>query len=126
MAQGLVIAAGNTLALTTADSADQIIATYQYLLTPGSLKLYARGSNAAVLVNLFVNGTQICRRQPVPFFGTTGGLDTSAHLVTAVNTNGGRVELNFTASTGTPTVDFMLTFEGFTIARRALNLLSGR
>jgi len=112
--QGIPIATGNTVALTTADSADQIQGTYQYIGI-GTLHLYARGSLASVLVNLFVDGKQICRRLAVPFFGTTGALDTSAHLVTSARTAGGRVELNFAATTGTPTVDYILTHEGIPI-----------
>jgi len=122
--QGIPIASGNTIALTTADSADQIQGTYQYV-GAGKLNLYARGSVATVLANLFVNGTQVCRRLPVPFFGTTGGLDTSAHLVTSVNTVGGRVELNFAATTGTPTVDYLLTFEGLPLGN-LISRIAGR
>lgn len=122
MPQGTPIASGNTVALSTADSANQVQNTYDYI-GAGKLHLYARGSVATVLANLFINGTQVCRRLPVPFFGTTGGLDTSAHLVASVNTLGGRVELTFTATTGTPTVDYMLCFEGIPLGRGISRLL---
>lgn len=108
--QGIPIASG---VLTTAvtDSVNQVQNTYDYI-GAGRLFLYARGSTATVLANLFINGMQVCRRLPVIFFGTSGALDTSAHLITEVATLGGRVELTFTTTTGTPTVDFLLTFDG--------------
>lgn len=120
--QGIPIGVANTLNLTTADSANIIQPTYDYL-SAGTVKLYARGSNAAVLVNLFVAGTQICNRLPVPFFGTTGALDTSAHLVTSAGTAGGRVICTFAATTGTPTVDALVTFEGMPLGNVISRLL---
>lgn len=125
MPQGTVIAAGATLALTTAETANLVQNTYDYI-GAGQLKLYARGSLATVLCNLFINGVQILRRYPVVFFGTTGGLDTSAHLVTSVPTLGGRVELTFVATTGTPTIDYQLNFEGIPVVGRAISKLMGR
>jgi len=88
--------------------------------------LYALGSAGTVVVDLFVNGIQIARRLPISFFGTTGGMDTSANLVTDVNTLGGRVELVFTATAATPTVDFLLTFEGIPLVGTAISRLLGR
>jgi len=114
MGQGIIIASKATLTLSTADSANQINPTYDYL-SPGVVKLYARGSDATVLANLFVGGTQICNRTPVPFFGTTGGLSTADHLMTQGATRGGRVILTFAASAGTPTVDYQATFEGLAL-----------
>jgi len=37
--------------------------------------------------------------------------------MTGVNTIGGRVELTFVATTGTPTVDYVLTHEGVPLGR---------
>jgi hypothetical protein len=53
-------------------------------------------------------------------------MDTSAHLITSVPTAGGRVELTFVATTGTPTVDYLLTFEGIPIVGKAISRLLGR
>jgi len=125
MPQGTVIATGATQALTTASTANLVTSTYDYI-GAGQLKLYARGSVATVLCDLFVQGVQILRRAPVVFFGATGGLDTSSHLVTSVPTLGGRVELYFAASTGTPTVDYLLTYEGVPVVGRVLSKLFGR
>ena len=110
MGQGIPIASGATVATSTTESANQVDSTYDYI-GPGILYLYARGSAATVLATLMVNGNQICRALPVAFFGTTGGLDTSAHLIAAGRTLGGRVVLTFRATTATPTVDFQLNHE---------------
>lgn len=122
--QGTPIGSVATLSLTTADSANQVDPTYDYV-NAGVLHLYARGSVATVLVNLFVSGIQICRRLTVPFFGTTGALSTSDHLICSARTLGGRVIWNFAATTGTPTVDGLLTYEGMPFGG-ALSRLFGR
>lgn len=120
--QGIPIAAGAATALSTTETANQVQNTYDYV-GAGRLHLYAKASAATVLANLFVNGTQVCRRLPVMFTGTAGTIDTSANLVTSVNTLGGRVELTFVATTGTPTVDYLLTFEGIPLGRGIARLL---
>jgi len=125
MAQGLILAAGAATALTTTETANQVQNTYDYIGV-GKLKLYAKASAATVLCNLFVNGSQIIRRQLIPFTGTAGTIDTSANLLTDVNTMGGRVELTFVATAGTPTCDFLLTFEGVPLVGTAISRLMGR
>jgi hypothetical protein len=125
MPQGTVIAAGAATALSTTESANQVQNTYDYV-GAGQVKLYARASAATVLCNLFINGVQILRRTPIMFTGTAGAMDTSAHLITSVPTAGGRVELTFVATTGTPTVDYLLTFEGIPIVGKAISRLLGR
>jgi len=126
MAQGLPIAGKAAFATSTTESANQVQSTYDYI-GPGKLRLYAKGSAGTVLTNLFLNGQQICRNLPIMFSGTAGTIDTSANLVTEIGTMlGGRVELTFTATTGTPTVDFLLTHEGVPIITPLLNRLRGR
>lgn len=120
--QGTVIAAGAATALSTTETANLVQNTYDYI-GPGKLNLYARASAATVLANLFISGIQVLRRFPVVFTGTAGALSTSDHLVTSVNTLGGRVELTFVATTGTPTIDYLLTFEGVPFARGITRLI---
>lgn len=124
MPQAIPIAALATLALTTADSTNQVQGTYDYV-NAGTLNLYARGSDATVLATLMVAGSQILRNIRVPWFGTSGALDTSAHYVGGGGTLGGRVELSFRASAGTPTVDYLLTYSGIPFAN-VLSRLAGR
>lgn len=125
MPQGTVIASGAATALSTTETANLVTSTYDYI-GAGQLKLYAKASAATVLVNLFIQGIMILRRAPVIFTGTAGTIDTSANLITSVPTIGGRVELTFVATTGTPTVDYLLTYEGVPIVGRAISKLFGR
>lgn len=124
MPQAIPIAAGATVALTTAESSNQVQGTYDYV-NAGTLNLYARGTAATVLATLMVAGSQILRNVVVPWFGTTGSLDTSAHYVGGGATLGGRVELTFRATTGTPTVDYLLTYSGIPFAN-VISRLAGR
>lgn len=124
MPQGTVIASGQAT-LSTTQSANLVTSTYDYI-GAGQLKLYAKASANTVLVDLYVQGTMILRRQLVIFYGTAGTLDTSANLITSVPTLGGRVELYFVATTATPTVDYLLTYEGVPIVGRAISKLFGR
>lgn len=111
MGQGLPIAAGTAVALSTTESANQVQATYDYV-GAGKLRLFVKGSDSTVRVNFFVNGQQICRRMQPFSSGTAGTLSTSDSLMADVPTLGGRVELTFVATAATPTVDFLLTHEG--------------
>jgi hypothetical protein len=124
MAQGLTLVSKATFALSTTESANQVKATYDYI-GAGKLLLYMLPSDATVRVNLFVNGVQVLRNEQCGWFGTTGSMDTSAHLVTAVNTLGGRIELTFVATGGTPTVDFLLTHDGVPFGK-GISKLFGR
>jgi len=123
MGLGLPIATKQTFATSTTESGNQVIATYDYI-TAGKLKLFAKGSDANVRCNLFVNGQQILRNAQI-FFGTTGTLDVSSNLIAEIPTLGGRVELTFVATTGTPTVDFLLTHDGVLLGG-AISKLFGR
>lgn len=120
--QGTTLCADTALALSTTETANLVQNTYDYIGI-GKLHFYAKASAATVLANLFVAGQQVLRRIKVPFTGSAGTLDTSANLVTSVNTMGGRVELTFVATTGTPTIDYLLTFEGIPLGRGMARLL---
>lgn len=125
MGQGLPIASGTAVALSTTETSNQVQATYDNI-GAGKLRLFAKGSDSTVRVNFFVNGQQICRRMQLPTSGTAGTLDTSASLVADVPTIGGRIELSFVATTGTPTVDFLLTHEGVPLGNLIRNLAGRR
>jgi len=122
MPQGIVIAGDTALALSTTPTSNLIQNTYDYL-GMGQLKLYAKASAATVFCDFFVQGVQILRRQKIVFTGTAGTMDTSANLITSVPTAGGRAELVFVASTGTPTIDYLVTFEGMPIVGKALGAI---
>lgn len=111
MGQGIPICSRQALATSTTESANLVDATYLYV-GAGKLRLFAKGSDANVRVTLLVNGQKMLVRSPV-FTGTAGTLSTSDNLVVDGATLGGPVELSVVATTGTPTIDLMLTFEGF-------------
>ncbi len=123
MAQSKLIA-GGTIALSTTESANQVIQTYEYI-DAGVLKLYAFGSAADCRINLFVNGMQLVRNQIIPFHGTTGLLDLSSHLMTMEGSLGGKVEITFIADAATPTVNFVLQYDSAP-GGRILSRLFGR
>lgn len=125
MGLGIPIASKTAFALSTTESANQVQATYDYV-GPGKLRLFAKGSDATPRVNLFINGQQVCRNMQLFSSGTAGTLDTSANLVAEIPTMGGRVELTFVATTGTPTVDFVLTHEGVPILGNVMRAIRGR
>jgi len=125
MGQGLPIASGTAVALSTTESANLVQATYDNL-GPGKIRLFAKGSDANVRINLFINGQQVCRRMQLPTSGTAGTLDTSSSLVADVPTLGGRMEFTAVATAGTPTIDYLLTHEGIPLIGGALKRLLGR
>lgn len=124
MGMGLPIASRQALALSTTESSNLVMATYDYV-GPGKIKLFAKGSDANVRVNLFINGQQVLRNSQV-FVGTAGTLDTSANLVCEIPTLGGRVELTAVATQGTPTIDLLATHEGVPIVGNILKAIRGR
>lgn len=122
--QGIPISSGSALSVAAnAESANQVQSTYDYLGV-GKIILYARASATGLLANLFINGQQIARRIAIPFTGTAGGLDTSAHMILQANTAGGRAEVTFTNTTGAAiTVDFVVSYLGIPLGRGIARLL---
>jgi len=123
--QGTTLISKTAFALSTTESANQVQNTYDYI-TAGKLFLYAKASAATVLCNFFVAGNQILRNMNIPFTGTAGTLSTSDNLLSETATAGGRVELTFVATTGTPTVDYLLSFDGFPLGGAISRILGRR
>lgn len=127
MGLGLPIVFRQALATSTTESANLVIPTYDNI-GPGKLRVFAKGSDANVRCNVFINGQQILRSQQV-FVGTAGTMSTSDNLVAEIPTMGGRVEVTVVATTGTPTIDIQINHEGIPIltpALRGLGRLFGR
>jgi len=110
MGQGLPIAFKQTYSLSTTETANLVDATYDYV-GAGTLRVFAKGSDANVRLTVFINGQKVLVRSQI-FAGTAGTLSTSDNLVVDVPTLGGRVEITAVATTGTPTIDLFATFEG--------------
>jgi hypothetical protein len=110
----IVVAAANTLSLTTGlKTADQVAGRNQYV-GKGRIQLVARASAAAatgIRCSLFVGGIPLMDDNYIPYAGATGGLSVRDHMVIDQATNGGRCELTFrNDSAGTLTVDYLLLF----------------
>jgi len=109
----LVIASATTLSVAAnAKSIDQITGTYQNL-GKGRLTAAMRSSATGLNAQLLIGGQPVINDLPIPFFGSTGGLDNKSHVVVDQMINGGRCELFFRNTTGGAlTVDYVVWFDG--------------
>jgi len=101
-------------ALSTAantKTADLVSGQYEFL-GKGKIILVCLGSATGMNVELRVGGITLVGDQPIPFTGTAGTIDVSAHTMAAQTINGGRVELFLRNTTGGAlTTDVLLLFE---------------
>lgn len=94
-----------------AKTADLVSGQYEFV-GKGKFTLAALGSATGMNVELRIGGITIVGDQPIPWTGTAGGLDISAHVMASQVLNGGRVELFLRNTTGGAlTVDLILLFE---------------
>ena len=94
-----------------AKTADLVSGQYENV---GKGKIILAGLSSVTGLNctLSVGGITIINDQPIPWFGTTGGLSLSDNVITSQLLNGGKVELFFRNTTGGAiTVDYQLMFE---------------
>lgn len=110
----MAVVVASTTALSVAanaKSADQVSGQYQYV-GRGRFTLAARASATGLNVTCAVGGISIVNDQAIPYTGTAGALDLSAHVIASQVMNGGRVELTFRNTTGAAiTVDSLLLFD---------------
>lgn len=106
------IASKTTFAVSAnTKSVDQVDGQFQNV-GKGKITLIALGSITGVNATLNVGGISLVDDKPLPYFGATGGMDVSAHVIATQSVNGGRVELFFRETAGgSPTVDYLLLFE---------------
>ena len=101
-------------ALSTAantKSADLVSGQYEFV-GRGKFTLAALGSATGMNIELRIGGITIIGDQPIPWTGTAGGLDISAHVMASQVLEGGRVELFLRNTTaGALTTDLILLFE---------------
>lgn len=101
-------------ALSTAantKTADLVSGQYEFV-GKGKFTLAILGSATGMNVELRIGGITVIGDQPIPWTGTAGGLDISAHVMASQTLNGGRVELFLRNTTGGAlTVDLILLFE---------------
>lgn len=101
-------------ALSTAantKTTDLVSGQYEFV-GPGKFTLAALGSATGMNVELRIGGITVIGDQPIPWTGTAGTLDLSAHVMASQSLNGGRVELFLRNTTaGALTTDLILLFE---------------
>ena len=101
-------------ALSTAannKSGDLVDGQYEFV-GKGKFTLIALGSATGMNVELRIGGVTIIGDQAIPWTGTAGTLDVSAHTMASQTLNGGRVELFIRNTTGGAlTTDLILFFE---------------
>lgn len=94
-----------------AKTADLVSGQYEFV-GKGKFTLAALGSATGMNVELRIGGITVIGDQPIPWTGTAGGLDISAHVMASQVLNGGRVELFLRNTTaGALTVDLILLFD---------------
>jgi hypothetical protein len=108
-----IVVASGTAVSTAANtkSADQVSGQYQHV-GRGKFTLIALGSATGMNLTCSVGGINLVNDNPIPYTGTAGGIDTSAHVMTSQVLQGGRVELFLRNTTaGALTTDYILWFE---------------
>ena len=108
----VVISSGSATSLAAnTKSADRVSGQYQHV-GRGKFTLICMSSATGINVSCSVGGINLVNDSVVPFTGTAGTIDTSAHVVASQVLNGGRVELFFRNTSGWAlTTDHILLFE---------------
>lgn len=101
-------------ALSTAantKTADLVSGQYEFV-KKGKFTLAALGSATGMNVELRIGGITVIGDNAIPWTGTAGGLDISAHVMASQVLEGGRVELFLRNTTaGALTTDLILLFD---------------
>jgi len=108
----VVISSGSATSLAAnTKSADRVSGQYQHVQR-GRFTLVALASATGMNAECRIGGVNLVADEVVPFTGTAGTIDNSAHVVASQVLNGGRVELFFRNTTGGAiTTDHILLFE---------------
>jgi len=108
-----VVIATRTALSTAANTktADLVSGQYEFV-GKGKFTIAALGSATGMNVELRIGGITVIGDQAIPWTGTAGGLDLSAHVMASQTLNGGRVELFLRNTTGGAlTTDLILLFD---------------
>lgn len=108
----VVISSGSATSLAAnTKSADRVSGQYQHT-GRGKYTLVCLASATGMLVECRVGGVNLVSDSSIPFTGTAGTIDTSAHIMASQTLEGGRSELFFRNGTGVAiTTDHLLLFE---------------
>lgn len=95
-----------------AKSVDQIVGQFEFTTGRNRYILACLASATGLNTEVRIGGVTVVADQAIPWTGTAGTLDISAHIIMNQVLNGGRAELFFRNTTaGALTVDFWMTFE---------------
>jgi hypothetical protein len=108
----IVVTSGSAFSVAAnTKSVDQVTGQYQHV-GRGKFTVIALASATGLRVSFSVGGIQLVNDQPIPYTGTAGTIDATAHVITSQVLNGGRVELFFRNTTGGAlTSDYIVYFE---------------
>jgi len=108
----IVVASGSAVSTAAnTKSADQVSGQYQHV-GRGKFTLIGLASATGLNMECRVGGVNLISDEVIPYTGTAGTIDASAHVIANQVLNGGRVELFLRNTTGGAiTADFMLLFE---------------
>lgn len=108
----IVVASGSAVSTAAnTKSADQVSGQYQHV-GRGKFTLVALGSATGMRITCTVGGVNLVNDQSIPYTGTAGTIDASAHVMCSQALPGGRVELFLRNTTGGAlTTDYILLFE---------------
>ena len=108
----VVIDTETALSVTAnAKSADLVSGQYEFV-GKGKFTLAALSSATGMNIELRIGGITVVGDAAIPWTGTAGSLDISAHVIASQVLNGGRVELFLRNTTGgTLTTDLILLFD---------------
>lgn len=108
----VVISSGSATSLAAnTKSTDRVSGQFQHT-GRGKYTLAALASATGMNITAKVGGVTLVDDEVIPFTGTAGGIDVSAHIVANQVLNGGRNELFFRNTTGGAiTSDHLFLFE---------------
>lgn len=108
---GYPIASGTTLSLTTYLRSANLITGRHQFLPKGTITVIGRGSATGMKCTLNVGGVTVIDLMEIPYFGATGTLDASVHIIANQSIAGGVAEFFlFNDSAGTLTTDYLILF----------------
>lgn len=107
-----IISSGSATSLAAnTKSADRVSGQFQHV-GKGKFTLVGLASVTGMNCEMRIGGTTIIADEAIPFTGTAGTIDTSAHVLASQVLPGGRVELFFRNTTGGAiTTDHLLLFD---------------
>lgn len=108
----VVIASGTTVAVAANTKSADLVSGQFENLGPGKVTLFAFPSATGLNATCSVGGISMIDDLPSPYFGATGSMTASDHVIASQKFNGGRVQLFFRNTTGGAlTVDYLLLYE---------------